>query len=411
MGNRDGQGLSTRASQFIDEGVQPAYLAEHVARTTGEVPLGGYVCLAIAENKVMWDLLDEKVNAPRAAELASVGYDDWRGSRRLRESLARFVGDRLHRHPVDPDSVQVMAGAGPLVEALTWALCEPGSGVLVPTPSYAGYWFDVGARTGVTIVPAHTAADEDFRITEEVLDTAWVAATVPIRMLLFTNPSNPLGRVHADEEVHTVIRWARAKRIPVVVNEIYGLSTLGDARFHSAASLGYADADDVHFLWAASKDLSASGLRCGVLVTRHEPVKSVLRQLGYFHGVSGDTQHLLVTMLEDEDWVDRYLTALHDRLLEAAECARRPLAAAHVATFRHDAGMFFLADLRPHLDEPTWAAENRLWRRLIDEAEVNLTPGSACRNGEPGLFRVCYASQAVDVVEASMTRVAATLEG
>ena len=52
------------------------------------------------------------------------------------------------------------------------------------------------------------------------------------------------------------------------------------------------------------------------------------------------------------------------------------------------AGFFVVLDLRAFLAEPTWEAEHAIWRRLLDEGNVNLTPGKACRNAEPGLLRL-----------------------
>jgi DNA-binding transcriptional MocR family regulator len=74
-----------------------------------------------------------------------------------------------------------------------------------------------------------------------------------------------------------------------------------------------------------------------------------------------------------------------------------------------DGGIFVLCDLRAHLDEPTFAAEDRLWRRIVEDANVNLTPGAACRIAEPGFFRLCYAAEPREAVRVGVDRVAAVL--
>jgi aspartate/methionine/tyrosine aminotransferase len=51
-----------------------------------------------------------------------------------------------------------------------------------------------------------------------------------------------------------------------------------------------------------------------------------------------------------------------------------------------------MIDLRRFLPEPTWEAESALWRQLLDEANVNLTPGSTCHATEPGFMRLCFAA-------------------
>ena len=65
----------------------------------------------------------------------------------------------------------------------------------------------------------------------------------------------------------------------------------------------------------------------------------------------------------------------------------------------------------PFMGEITWEAEDALWRRILQEVNVNLTPGSACRIGEPGFMRLCYASEATDAVVAGLRRVGSALAG
>jgi aspartate/methionine/tyrosine aminotransferase len=297
----DSGGVSERARRMVTESTIAPYILEHIQRST-EPRDPDYLCLAVAENHLMWDIISEKANAVRNVGPSAFGYEDMRGSVALRATLARFLGDGLFGCEVSADSIVVMAGAGSVVEALTWALVDPGGGVVIPTPSYAGYWNDIEARVGLLAVPAHTRPESDFRITEDTLTAAVDASTVPIGALLLTNPSNPLGRTLTDDEVALSIDWARRRGMPIIMNEVYGLSIHGDTPFRSAASLLGGIPYDVHFIWAFSKDFASSGLSGGVAVTSNRMVHDVLMQHLYFSAVSGDTQHLMVSMLDDRDW-------------------------------------------------------------------------------------------------------------
>jgi len=55
--------------------------------------------------------------------------------------------------------------------------------------------------------------------------------------------------------------------------------------------------------------------------------------------------------------------------------------------------------------------EDLLWRRILDESNVNLTPGSACHIGEPGFMRICFATEEPGIVEVAIGRVSALLSG
>ena len=74
-----------------------------------------------------------------------------------------------------------------------------------------------------------------------------------------------------------------------------------------------------------------------------------------------------------------------------------------------DAGFFVVCDLRGFLTAPTSEAEHALWRRFVDEANVNITPGSACRIAEPGFFRLCYAAVPREAIDVAFDRLGAVL--
>ena len=61
------------------------------------------------------------------------------------------------------------------------------------------------------------------------------------------------------------------------------------------------------------------------------------------------------------------------------------------------------------MDEITWEEEDRLWRRILNDANVNLTPGSACHVGEPGFMRICFATEQPEIVESAIERIGLVL--
>ena len=114
-------------------------------------------------------------------------------------------------------------------------------------------------------------------------------------------------------------------------------------------------------------------------------------------------------MISDEPWVDHYCAELRRRLGARYEYVSAALATAGIPIVPAQAGIFVLCDLRRFLEEPSWDAEHALWRRILDGANVNITPGSACRIAEPGFLRLCYASESVEAVESAIARVSQVL--
>ena len=407
-------GLSVRGQLLVANPPLPEYIHEHFDRAAEPFdPVSnpdGYISMCIAENKLTWDLLEPKMAESRTITQRAVGYDAMIGSLPFREELARFMGRTFLGRTIAPEQLAVLSGAGSVLELLFYAICDPGDGVLVPTPSYAGFWADLETRDELKIVPVHCGSDEGFRLTRPRLDAALADAGRPVTALLFTTPSNPLGWVYSADEVEDILGWAEERSIHVVFDEVYALSVFGDLPFASVTSLRSSLGEKTHVVWAFSKDFAMSGLRCGVLLTENEAVLNAVDGLAYWACVSGDTQQLLQQMISDDEWVDGYLTENRRRLGEAYSRVTAALDSVGVRYFPAEAGFFILCDMRRFMTEINWEAEATLWRSLLETANVNLTPGSACHVGEPGFMRLCFTSEPTDAVVAGIERIGRVLD-
>jgi aspartate/methionine/tyrosine aminotransferase len=380
----------------VDASPTPEYFRVHTERSGAPYHAvsrpEGYIPFCVAENALVFDLLRAKMDACRDVSASWLGYQTMTGAPEFKAKLARFMSRWILGRDIAPEHVAALAGAGSVLEILFHALADPGDAVLVPTPSYAGFWGDLETRDEISILPVHTASAEGFRLTTEVLERTVAQSKRPVRALLFTSPNNPLGTVYRPEELEAILRFSERAGFHVVFDEIYALSVFGRTPFTSVAALRPSLGDFVHIVWAFSKDFAASGLRCGTLVTENREVMSAVEGLAYWAAVSGDTQFMLGEMISDEAWVDSYATVMPKRLGDACRAITARLDAASIPHIPSEAGFFFLLDLRRYLSAPTWEAEDALWRKILDETNVNLTPGSACRIAEPGFMRLCFAA-------------------
>lgn len=406
--------LSRRGDLLAGESPMAPYIVEHFARAEsrwhGSDNPSGYVALCIAENNLMTDLLVPRLTTAAPPPARLLGYDAMVGAQGFREQLAVFLERTFFGRRFAPEQLAVMAGAGTVLENVFYALCDPGDAVLVPTPSYAGFWTDLETRADVRIVPVHGSSADDFRLRTERLDAALASTDRQVKAVLFTNPDNPRGSVASPAEIETLLDWAGARDLHVVFDEIYALSVFGTVPFTSAAALRPSLGERLHIVWAFSKDFGASGLRCGLLASENEALLAAVDGLAYWGAVSGHTQWLLGQMISDNAWVDGYCAALRTRLAERYDLVTQALSAAGIPFIPAGAGIFVLCDLRAFLEEPTWEAEHVLWRRILDTSNVNITPGSACRIEEPGFLRLCYASEPTGAILAGIERVGRCLK-
>jgi aspartate/methionine/tyrosine aminotransferase len=129
-----------------------------------------------------------------------------------------------------------------------------------------------------------------------------------------SNPHPPLS--HLSPLAST--RYAHSQQR----KEIYGLSTFNnddEPCFGSSIweALEGNLQDDVHSVWALSKDFGSSGLRFGSLVTCNTGLLKSLSNISVFGGVSHLLQNIVAEALGDETFVDQYLEASREGLKEA----------------------------------------------------------------------------------------------
>lgn len=390
----------------------PDYITEHFERAGAAWDRhsnpDGYIGLCIAENKRRNRQLGELL-ATYTPPPVVFGYDAMTGNAVFRERLSSFMARTFLHHAFSPDQIAVLAGAGSVLELLFHVICDAGDAVLVPTPSYAGFWPDLETRDALVIVPVERSGRDGFRLTPAMLDDALARSARPVRALLLTTPDNPLGTVYARDDLEAILDWADRREVHLVVDEIYALTTFGARPFTSIASLRPELGPHVHIVWAFSKDFGASGLRCGVLASENEAVLEGVGALAYWAACSGHTQYLLSELIADHVAVDGYLADMRGDLAQAYATLSAGLDRAGIPYVPAGAAFFLVCDLRQWLDEPSAAGESRLWRRLLDDANVNLTPGAACRITEPGYFRLCYAGVEEAGLEVAIERLVSAL--
>ena len=97
----------------------------------------------------------------------------------------------------------------------------------------------------------------------EDLEAAWTPNT---KALLFVSPSNPTGAVYPRDEIEAIGRWALAKGIWVLTDEIYEHLVYGGAEHHSMPVLVPELADRCLVANGVAKTYAMTGWRVGWLI-------------------------------------------------------------------------------------------------------------------------------------------------
>ncbi|GGP68015.1 pyridoxal phosphate-dependent aminotransferase [Saccharothrix coeruleofusca] len=151
--------------------------------------------------------------AAAALRAGHTHYADQKGLPELRAALA----SRLPSHPGrtwSADDVVVTHGATGALAAVVLAMVGPGDRVVIPEPAYSLY-ADLVVLAGGTVDFVPLAPDLHWDL--DALAAALPGAT----MVIFSNPANPTGIVHSEQELKALGDLLGGSDVLVVSDEAY----------------------------------------------------------------------------------------------------------------------------------------------------------------------------------------------
>ncbi|XP_074304063.1 1-aminocyclopropane-1-carboxylate synthase-like [Silene latifolia] len=382
----------------------------------------GVIQMGLAENQLCFDLVKEWILKNPSASICTFDgvdqfqdiaiFQDYHGLPQFRKAVARFMEKvRGERVKFDESRIVMSGGATGAHELMTFCLADPGEAFLVPTPYYPGFDRDLRWRTGVQLVPVLCNSSDNFKITKSALEDAYERAQdakIKVKGLLITNPSNPLGTVLDKETLISILAFTNEKNIHLVCDEIYGATVFGQQKFISIAEIMVDqphNPDLIHIVYSLSKDLGFPGFRVGIVYSYNDNVVNCARKMSSFGLVSTQTQRLIGSMLSDEVFVERFLVESSKRLEARHRAFTWGLNQVGIQSLKSNAGLFVWMDLRHLLQDATVEAELTLWRVIINEVKINVSPGSSFHCSEPGWFRVCIANMSDETMDVALRRI------
>ncbi|KAJ3179098.1 hypothetical protein HDU87_003054 [Geranomyces variabilis] len=368
----------------------------------------GIINLGTAENRVMASAVADKRFDPSMLQ-----YGCFYGSLRLRTAIAKTLNKHFRAlTPLTESNVTVLAGCSAAISAMFSSLCNPGDTVLIATPYYGGFDWDVCLSSGASLIKVHTAAP-DFALSPELFEAAYAAASVAPRVLLITNPQNPQGTTISAATLLALLEWAAEKQLHVVVDEIYGLSVYAETpcEFVSVLALPVPDPARTHVVWGPSKDFCLNGLRVGACVSFNDNLQSAMRSIAILSNIAVNTDNLFARLLEDSEWVARFIDENCGVLRALYERTTVALDRIGVRYLKSNSGFFIWMDLSPWLTAHPKASaaesEMMLWEEFLEHG-VYLAPGCAFSAPVPGYFRLGFAVE-WEILEVALTRMSEVL--
>src|SRR5271166_4426452 len=331
-------------------------------------------------------------------------YSPTAGLPELREAVAAKTA-RDSGLQVSPSQVLITNGGKHAVYQSFATLLDPGDEVLLPTPYWTSYPEAIALAGGVPVL-VRTDETTGYLTSVEQLEAQCTDRT---KVLLFVSPSNPTGAVYPPEQVAEIGRWAAARGIWVVTDEIYEHLVYGNARFVSIPVVAPEIADRCLVLNGVAKTYAMTGWRVGWMIGPGDVIKAAtnlqshatsnvcnVAQAAALAAVSGDLSAVAM-MRAAFDRRRRVMTAMLNDV-PGVVC---PLPDGAFYCYPSVKGLLGkeLAGRRP-------ASSAQLAEVLLDEVDVAVVPGEAF--GTDGYFRLSCALGDADLEE-GVSRIAKLL--
>ncbi len=351
-------------------------------------------------------------NYPQAAGLPS-----------LREAVQRFYARHLGlNYPVD--SIQIAAGARPLIYALFRVVVEPGETVAYPVPcwNYPFYTEILGAREEAVIC----APEDAFQPRPGALD----AAIRNARLLIVNTPLNPAGTVTPRSAIlklsETIVREneereKRGKRpIYLMYDHIYWMLSFG-VEHVTPCALVPEMAKYTIFIDGVSKAFAATGLRVGWAVGPTDVIGKMNTMLMHMGGwAPKPEQTASAVLLDDDDAIAKYHAvfkpALERRLTALHRGFQRLKAEGHAVDSIEPTGAIYVsARVHPFGKRAANGVEIKtnedVRRFLLEEAGLGVVPFQGFGvPGDTGWMRLSVGSVSEAQIASGLVRLGAALK-
>lgn len=167
---------------------------------------------------------------------------------------------------IDASHIVLAAGGSFALTALTDQICDPGDGILIATPYWAGLDIALSVHSRATVVPVHVPLEAFFRLESiDYYEEALRNSSTPIKAVLVCNPHNPLGQCYPRETLAALRDFCGRHGLHYISDEVYALSVHrpvpeNTRSFVSALEFDQ-DGTQVHVIYSLSKDFGCNGIR------------------------------------------------------------------------------------------------------------------------------------------------------
>lgn len=380
----------------IEEIVKAGKPGEYVSLSQGSVKIGG---------------IPESIKN-HLAELLKTDVTDYYescwGLKVLREKIASVLSARYNTKISVAQTLPTHGAIGGLT-LLYLTLLKEGDEVIIPEPAYPAYGILAKASRSTPVFvscskeeggPFETLRSSgrapnktDFELNVERIKAATTDKT---KMIVFSNPWNPLGIIVPPAVMNELVAWCELKKIYLIIDEAYRDYAF-DNTYETVIPL-INKSEWIVCVNTFSKNMAMSGWRVGYLLVPEKLAPILVgMQDALLNCLNNTAQYAATFALDHPELTEVFYKQLlynRDMTINMLE----PLVNRGIISFNKPDGGIFLFMKTDQKD----AME--LCMSLLNTAKVGLIPGSSFGPSGAPFLRLCYARE-TEVLEEGLRRI------
>ena len=318
-------------------------------------------------------------------------YRDFSGTIGCRSAVANYLQD-LSGTTANPDQIVIGNGIISILEALSIAILDAGDAVLSTTPIFPGLVTALTSRTGAQFIPLETRSENQFQLSPEMLKAkleSEIRGGGNIKAILLCSPGNPIGQVFSAQQIQRFIDIAEEFHVALIMDEIYASSCFDGVDFVSALRWR---SENVIVIGGLSKDFGLAGYTSAWACTGNEYIIKAMRKQSHFFRLSAPIQRAIESFL-DPAWRVPFLQEGRSKLTQHYNQSRDALSEIGVSVTPAQAGLVAWLDFSSYLKSQDEQGQMELYRFLLEQHRVHLSPALGFHCAEPGFFRICFSQE------------------
>ena len=352
--------------------------------------MSGVISLGIGEPDFVtpWHIREAAIYA---LERGKTGYTSNLGLLRLRQEIAKYVGENYHVSYAPETDVLVTVGVSEALDLALRAVLNPGDEVLYHEPCYVSYSPSIALAHG-TAVPISTREKDEFKLQPASLRAA---LTPKSKVLLLNFPTNPTGGVLGARELEEIAAICVEHNLLVISDEIYSELSYGEPHTSIASLPGMQER--TIFLHGFSKAFAMTGFRIGYACAPAPLIDAMMRIHQY--GI------LCAPIVSQEAALEALRHGRRDMIEMREQYRLRRNFLVHsfrsmgLPCFEPHGAFYLFASIKP-----SGRTSHDFAFGLLKQEKVAVVPGTAFGPSGEGYVRCSYAT-AMDQLEVAVERI------